>query len=133
MRTVLLAMDANDIVTWAAIAVLAGGFAGAIWHGRRQARLLKTASELISLEAQRKRLHLQELERLTNQEEIIADMERGADIMEARTANRLTKPRPDAGPPAKIHRPKAMRRKVSGWWNPPSDYNAKLGAEKPVD
>ena len=50
--------------------------------------------------------------------------ETGAIITEA--SNRTTAVRPDAGPPARVHRPKAMRAKLPTRWNPPADYNTRL-------
>ena len=78
----------------------------------------RVARKLISVETKRKQAHSDAFERLTDPESIAADMERGADIIEARNANRLTKPREDAGPPARVYRP-PMRSKLPSGWNPP--------------
>lgn len=78
----------------------------------------KYVNQLATEETKRKVLHSQLLSDLTDEDKIMADMERGADIIEARQANRLTVPRTDAGPPARVFRPK-MRGKRQSSWNPP--------------
>jgi hypothetical protein len=82
---------------------------------------LDSARKLISAETERKQAHSDAFERLTDPDAIMADMERGADIIEARNAHRLTKPREDAGPPARVWRPKVLRGGASrrGAWYPP--------------
>lgn len=78
----------------------------------------KTVSNFIAKEMERKSAHSKAFERLTDPMAIMEEMERGADLLEARQANRLTMPRPDAGPPAKVHRPK-LRSKLPSSWRPP--------------
>lgn len=79
---------------------------------------LKSAADLISEETKRKQAHTQAFERMTDPNAIQAEMERGADILEARQANRLTLPREDAGPPARVWRGN-MRPKIPSTWVPP--------------
>lgn len=79
---------------------------------------LESARNLISEETKRKVKHTKLYENLTDPDKIEEEMERGADIIEARQANRLHAPRPDAGPPAKVFRPKFSGRRAS-FWNPP--------------
>lgn len=80
--------------------------------------LLEEALPLISEETKRKQAHTKALEKLTDPEAIQEEMERNADIIEARQANRLTMPREDAGRPARVFRPKFSGKRAS-WWNPP--------------
>jgi hypothetical protein len=80
--------------------------------------LLIDAGKLISEETKRKMKHSSALDRLTDPNSILEDMERTADVIETRQANRLYAPRPDAGPPAKIHRPR-IRSRLPRTWNPP--------------
>jgi hypothetical protein len=81
-------------------------------------RIFEPAMALLSEETKRKAKHNGMLENLTDPDKIQEDMERGADILEARQANRLHQPRPDAGPPAKVFRPKFVGKRAS-FWNPP--------------
>lgn len=62
-------------------------------------------------EKDRKRQHAKALQRLTDPEAILEDMERGAQIVEMRNAKRDFLPREDAGPPAKVFTPQ-LRAKV---------------------
>ena len=78
------------------------------------------AVDLLVAETDRKRAHAKAFEKLTDVNSIVEDMERGADVMEARNANRLAKPREDAGPPAKVYRP-TLRSKLSRPWTPPTN------------
>jgi len=80
--------------------------------------LLQTAVPLIREETKRKVAHTEAFERLADPETIVEDMERAADILEARQANRLTMPREDAGRPARVFRPKFSGKRAS-FWNPP--------------
>jgi hypothetical protein len=73
--------------------------------------------DLITAETIRQQAHADAFKKLTDVDSIMDDMERGADVMEARNANRLTKPREDAGPPARVYRP-AMRSKLPNPWTP---------------
>ena len=85
---------------------------------RDMRHLLVDAAKLISSETKRKISHTKAFDRLTDPDAIIEDMERTADIIEARQANRLHSPRHDAGPPARIFRPR-IRAKLPSNWNPP--------------
>lgn len=69
-------------------------------------------------EIDRKKAHTEAFKKLVDPDWIQEEFERGADVMEARNANRLTKPREDAGPPAKVYRPK-LRGKLPSPWTPP--------------
>lgn len=66
------------------------------------------------------------LEKLSDPDQIGFTEERVSEIRQARAANRTTMPREDAGKPAMVHRPKAMRTKLPSRWNPPADYNSRL-------
>lgn len=66
------------------------------------------------------------LDHLADPAQIETEFESSAERMEALTHGRLTMPRPDAGPPAKVWRPKAMRSVMPRGWNPPSDYDSRL-------
>ena len=123
---------AMNAVHWAAMAVLAVMMIGNTILCRQY---LKTIREWERYKESREKL----LDHLANPQEFkqklhapvcnCADCvgqsdfsERTADILEARAANRLTAPRPDAGPPAIVHRPRGMRAKLPTRWNPPADY-----------
>ena len=80
---------------------------------------LDKANALISEETKRKVAHTKAFENLTDTDKIVEEMERGADIVEARQANRLLAPRPDAGSTAKVFRPRFIGRRAS-FWNPPA-------------
>lgn len=80
-------------------------------------RLVK---KLASEETKRKIKHTQLFENLTDPDKIVDEMERGADIHEARQAKRLMMPRTDAGSPAIVRRPRFIGRKAS-YWKPPPD------------
>lgn len=69
------------------------------------------ALKLIQLEIERRDAQVKAFQRLTNQELIMEDMEKGARMREMRDANRNLLPRPDAGPPAKVYTP-TLRAKV---------------------
>ena len=81
-------------------------------------RDFRSSEKLISEETKRKEAFSKAFVLLTDEDAIMADMERGADILEARQANRLTKPREDAGPPARVWRGN-MRPKIPSTWVPP--------------
>lgn len=72
----------------------------------------KTSLKLIMAEKERKNQHAKAFKRLTDPDAILEDMERGAQIVEMRNANRSSVPREDAGPAAKIYTPQ-LRAKVS--------------------
>ena len=78
---------------------------------RNLAAAYKAASKLIFVETKRRTEHLKAVKRLTNPESIVEDMENGARLREMHDANRITLPREDAGPPAKVYTP-TMRAKV---------------------
>lgn len=86
--------------------------------GEKLDDVIEPAIVLVSEETKRKQLHAQLYEDLTDPDKIQEDMERGADIVEARQGNRLLAPRPDAGPPARVFRPKFVGKRAS-FWNPP--------------
>lgn len=86
--------------------------------GKRLDEIVEPAIVLVSEETKRKVKHTQAFENLTDPDKIVEEMERSADIMEARQANRLLAPRPDAGPPARVFRPRFIGRRAS-FWNPP--------------
>jgi hypothetical protein len=69
------------------------------------------AYELIVTETNRREQHAKALKRLTDPEAIADEMEKGARMREMYDANRITLPREDAGPPAKVYSPK-LRAKV---------------------
>lgn len=81
-------------------------------------RTLDEIGESLAQDKKRKAAYTKALEDLTDPDKIQEDMERGADILEARQANRLMAPRPDAGPPARVHRPKFVGKRAT-FWNPP--------------
>lgn len=92
------------------------------WIWRLHQRL-NSAGELISEETRRKVAHANALERLTDPEAILEDMENGARLREMHDANRTTLPREDAkGPHAKVWRPQ-IRAKLPSRWNPPQRHN----------
>lgn len=86
--------------------------------GERLDKVIEPAIVLVSEETKRKVKHTEAFENLVDPDKIQAEMERGADIIEARQANRLLAPRPDAGPPARVFRPKLVGKRAS-FWNPP--------------
>jgi hypothetical protein len=86
---------------------------------RRIEKGFDQALDLILAENVRKQAHTDAFKKLTDVDSIVEDMERGADVMEARNANRLTKPREDAGPPARVYRPR-LRSKLPSPWTPKS-------------
>ncbi|HPE52987.1 MAG TPA: hypothetical protein PK852_02610 [Mesotoga prima] len=67
------------------------------------AALMDEATQLISVETEKKVAQKKAYERLTDPDAIAEDMEKGARIREMRDAGRTTLPREDAGPPAKVH------------------------------
>lgn len=79
---------------------------------------MRAAARLISEETKRKTAHTEAFKNLTDPDKIQEEMERGADILEARQANRLTMPRENAGPPARVFRPRLVGKRAS-FWNPP--------------
>lgn len=106
--------------------ILAGGLAatwvGAIgygfWNAKRVKRLdreLHLARGLISAETERKETHTKAFQVLSNPELIEDEMEKSALATEMRVARRTTLPRDDAGPPAKVYRPKISKRYPKSW------------------
>jgi len=93
-----------------------------LFHGRQIRKIQKQVNEQMNeiglAEIDRKNAHTEAFKKLTDPDWIQEEFERGADVMEARTANRLTKPREDAGPPAKVYRPQ-LRSKLPSPWTPP--------------
>jgi hypothetical protein len=110
-------MSANNIAQWIAIGMLYVVVAWVWIRMKRLERQLKSARKLIVAEAERRAKHAAAFDKLTDVDSIMEEMERGADIIEARNANRLTKVRLDAGPPAKVYRPK-LRSALRSQWNP---------------
>jgi hypothetical protein len=77
-------------------------------HGVFAWRLMVSDRKIKRLEAaeeRRKKTHQQIFEMESNSDLIEQEMNRTADFIEARNTGRLTAPRPDAGPPAIVHRP----------------------------
>jgi hypothetical protein len=109
-------------VDWVMLGGLAGTWVGAIYFGRRQAKRieslaedLETARSLIEAETERKSAHTRAFEVLSNPELIEQEMEKSARATEMRIARRTTLPREDAGPPAKVYRPKIHKRYPKSW------------------
>lgn len=86
-----------------------------IKHNEARLNALSTAYnsaiKLILIETKRREEHTKALKRLTDPLIIADDMEKGARLREMHDANRITLPREDAGPPAKVYTP-TMRAKV---------------------
>ena len=85
---------------------------------REASRQIDQLIEIGLADIDRKNAHTEAFKKLTDPDWIQQEFERGADVMEARNANRLTKPREDAGPPAKVYRPQ-LRSKLPSPWTPP--------------
>jgi hypothetical protein len=77
-------------------------------HNRiAEAEAVKLAAlNLMNQERARKKAHEIAFEKLTDPDTIVAEMERGAVAMEALTAKRGRNVREDAGPHARIYRPR---------------------------
>lgn len=74
----------------------------------RERRIIKLENQIqTSVDAEKKRSDFYEA--ITSPEKIVRDMELSASADEMRRANRTTAPRADAGPPAKVHKPKSVR------------------------
>lgn len=86
----------------------------------RLRKKFKDVNKLVSAETRRKIAHTQAFKNLTDEDKIQAEMERGADIIEARQGSRLLMPRPNAGPPARVFRPKYAGKR-GNFWNPPAN------------
>ena len=106
--------------------ILFGGLAGtwcgatcyAVWDAKRYNRLLeefRTAQDLIEAETERKTAHTRAFEVLSNPDLIEEEMEKSARATEMRIARRTTLPREDAGPPARVYRPKIHKRYPKSW------------------
>jgi len=72
---------------------------------------IKISKQLKKYEQVRKTLY----EKLADPAQIEADFEKSARAREMRDAQRTTLPRPDAGPPAKVWRPKMRGAKPGNW------------------
>ena len=106
--------------------ILAGGLAAtwigsigyAYWNAKRVKRLdkeLHLARGLVTAETERKVAHTKAFETLSNPDLIAEEMERSSEATESRIARRTTLPREDAGPPAKVYRPKLTRKYPRKW------------------
>lgn len=101
------------IIDWVMLACLAGCVGWAIGHGmvfaQWQRRTEDDAANLYRGKTAHEKVirSLQiDFKRFTSPEAINDDMEIVADLIETRQADRLSMPRPDAGPPAIIHQTK---------------------------
>lgn len=105
---------------------LLGGLIGIFWglkrSGRQNQEILNEMAEaynsavaLIEAEAERKESHTRAFEVLSNPDLIAEEMERSSEATESRIARRTTLPREDAGPPAKVYRPKIKKKYPRTW------------------
>jgi hypothetical protein len=116
----------TEYLQWAAILITAGGVVGT-WRGMRKAikenaeflqkmeEDFETARGLIEAETERKESHTRAFEVLSNPDLIAEEMDRSAEATEMRIARRTTLPREDAGPSAKVYRPKIHKRYPKSW------------------
>ena len=119
-------MLTNEYLQWGVDVFLAGGLFGT-WYGvrkfgREQTVILNQllyefaqARELLDAETERKQAHTKAFEVLSDPDQIVDEMERSAEATEMRIARRTTLPREDAGPPAKVYRPKIHKRYPKSW------------------
>jgi hypothetical protein len=112
----------NEYLQWAALTTMAGGLAGTWWglgkYGNQLNEALEVVLEargLLDAEARRKDAHTKAFEALSDADKIAEEMERSAEATEMRIARRTTLPREDAGPPAKVYRPKLRKRYPKSW------------------
>lgn len=82
-----------------------------VWRVALLENKFKKAQSLISAETERKQAHTDAFQRLTDEEAIQADMERGARAAEMRAAKRTTLPRENKGPHARVYRPNVRGKK----------------------
>lgn len=98
---------AGLIVAWIGYSAYSYTLTKRIKYNESKLRLLSTAYssaiKLIMTEIKRKDEHTKALKRLTDPESILEDMEKGARMREMYDANRITLPRENAGPPAKVY------------------------------
>jgi hypothetical protein len=115
-----------EYAQWAVIVFLAGGLVGTWWgmsKGRKETEKIlneliedfQVARGLISVETTRKKAHTKAFEALSNAEQIAEEMENSAQATEMRIARRTTLPRENAGPPAKVYRPKLRKKYPRSW------------------
>ena len=110
------------LIDWLLLGGLVGTWGGAIYFGRRHAKQVKDLTEefqaahsLLVAEEQRKEAHTKAFEVLSNPDLIEDEMEKSARATEMRIARRTTLPREDAGPPAKIYRPRVKKKYPRSW------------------
>ena len=101
---------------------LAGTWCGAIVYARWNAKRIDKmqtdfdkARFLIVSEAERKDAHTKAFETLSDPDKIVEEMEKSARATEMRIARRTTLPREDAGPPAKVYRPRILKKYPRSW------------------
>jgi hypothetical protein len=105
---------------------LLGGLIGIFWalrqSGKQNQAILneliqefEAARGLIEAEIERKDAHTKAFEVLSNPDLIAEEMENSARATEMRIARRTTLPREDAGPPAKVYRPKIRKLYPRSW------------------
>lgn len=115
-----------EYAQWGFDVFLAGGLIGTWWGmvkiGKRNQQAIDEMAEaynsavaLIEAEAERKESHTRAFEVLSNPDLIAEEMERSSEATESRIARRTTLPREDAGPPAKIYRPKIKKKYPRTW------------------
>lgn len=109
-------------IDWAMLGGLVGTWGGAIgfarWNAKRYNKLseeFESARDLIEAETERKESHTRAFEVLSNPDLIAEEMERSSEATEMRIARRTTLPREDAGPPAKVYRPKLHKKYPKSW------------------
>lgn len=112
MTPIDMALAGGLAATWT------GAIGYAYWNAKRYKRLdreLHLARGLISVETERKAAHTKAFEVLSNPDLIAEEMENSARATEMRIARRTTLPREDAGPPAKVYRPKIRKMYPRSW------------------
>ena len=115
-----------EYLQWGCILFTAGGLVGT-WWGMRKAmeanqetlnRLIEEfemARNLLESEEERKRAHTKAFEVLSDPDKIEDEMEKSARATEMRIARRTTLPREDAGSPAKVYRPRILKKYPKSW------------------
>ena len=108
-----------EYLQWGAILFLAGGLAGTWWaftrFGKEGEKTLDALIDMIESDSNRNKAHTKAFETLSDADKIVEEMERSANVTEMRIARRTTLPREDAGPPAKVYRPKIHKRYPRSW------------------
>lgn len=112
MTPIDLALAGGLGATWV------GAIAYGRWNAKRINRLdreMHLARGLISAETERKDAHTKAFETLSDPDKIVEEMEKSSDATEMRVARRRLRPRPDAGAPAKVYRPKIRKMYPRSW------------------